>query len=212
MFRKHALARGYEILVIFVAIVMSCVILFVFFARQFGPETGERAKQASQEAYSESGGKSFKIMEISIEDGTDSMPGSIDYVYIHLKLSPGSEWISLNRTLLDLEIEENRSTSYIFSSAINCSSKNQSDPLSIYNSTNNGKFGMEYIFRGSDERGPGVLTENEIGLLCFKTPRSLSNDENFRLTIVPSRGVPFYYEQSLPQNLNKQKTVIYKRA
>lgn len=204
-------ATSNELLFLSIAVLIGGAIMMALVFPDMATKGAGRAKTAAEESAEDAGARSLKVLEVYFEDGKDSSPGSVDYMYATLKLAPGSEQVSLRSLSVQIELEN--TTSYIFNQSLNCSSKNESAPESIYNPKNIGYFGVNYGLESRGERVWGVIAQGDIATICMKSQRSITNDEKIRVQINLGRGVvPFSLEREMPQNINIQKIQIYKMS
>jgi archaellin len=201
-----------EILVVFIAVLLTCfVVVFIVINPSMVKESKD-ITQTSKNAAERAGNIALKVNQIYVEDGQDATPASIDYWYVQMKLAPGSQWIAMNTTLMILSIGNESSRQYTYDRTINCSKHDISAIDSLYNQSHTNTFGVEYALRTANPDAiPGYLMTGDIMVTCLRTPRTISNDEIFDFTIIPKNGVVFNLEQSMPENLNMQRTVVYER-
>jgi len=171
----------------------------------------ETGKQAMTEVSS-----SFQSLEMYATDG--STGDGVDYFYNSLKLSSGSEpmkftnnyilfTVSLNNQSLDYTFDGNTTTG---ASLINCSLDPSTDSTegSLSNTTNDGKFGIEYVMTGSHFT-QGYLSDGDIVKICFKAPRTIGRTEDVRFTYLPKSGSPLRLKLTMPSIMSENRIYIY---
>lgn len=201
-----------QLVIGFIVIIGTILVLVVLLFTGVGKDTTDRFAVTMDQAPANAGGRALKVMEIYAENGVDDTPGYIDYWYLKIKLQPGSGWMNMYQKTIQFAVGNETTEYYTFNESINCSVKNETDIHSIYNTRHSNHFGITYLIRGGGARSFGTLAQGDLALLCFKAPRSIQNDEAFRLNVFPALGVPFGFEDDMPQNLNQERIVVYTRA
>jgi flagellin FlaB len=152
--------------------------------------TGERAKDQISTAVT--------TLLIYAEDGSSG--NSVDYFSLKLKLAPGSDPIQLNGTLVEIDLKDNSSDlTYATAADANCSNTSSLD---------NGEFGVDYLIT-SGSTSSGYIARGDIVKICFKSPRSVTPDEDIAVRIIPKSGVPISIETAMPEVINQQRIYIY---
>lgn len=167
-------------------------------------------------AAAEEVGTSMQNGEIYAIDGSSG--DSVDYFYNTIKLSSGSEplkftsnyilfTVSLNNDSKEYTYDGNNTNGESF---INCSvdpiTSNASDSLA--NSTNEGKFGIQYLMQG-EQYTPGYLSDGDVVKICFKSPRAVITQEEMRFTYLPKTGSPLRLKILTPSIMSEKRVYLY---
>jgi len=147
--------------------------------------TGERTKgQVST---------SLSVLLIYAEDG--STGNYVNNFSLKLKLSPGSDPIKLNDTLIEVDLSDD-SADLTYDSTRTCPS------------VSTGNFSVEYLVEGSDYT-PNYLHRGDIIKLCFEAPRNVIADEDISIRIIPKVGTPTVIETATPEVINQKRSYIF---
>jgi len=172
---------GIATLILLSAITLVSAVIFVAFTTT--------AEQVNQEARSagmtirENIGSAMNVIDVYAEDGSTS--NSVDYFYMSIKPPYASDEIKLNDTLLIFGLD-NISEEYQYDNTINCSIKTSGNSSSIYNSTNNGHFGVAYP--NGDYTYENTIVAGEVVRLCWKSPRSIEKGDKILINFFGIRG------------------------
>ncbi|MGM5483990.1 MAG: archaellin/type IV pilin N-terminal domain-containing protein [Nanobdellota archaeon] len=131
------------------------------------------------------------------EDGSD---GNVDTFFASLRLSPGSDAIKLEDTLVEL-ILDNASSQYV-------SNGSNTTDLSAGDIAESSKFYYEYEISGTSHKD-GYLQPGDVVTLAFNSSRSVSEDEDYRITFVPKTGSISQVFGSTPDIMTDTKVYLF---
>lgn len=151
-------------------------------------------------------GTSMTNVQLYAEDGRDA---HVDYFYYTVKLSSGSFPISFGNAVMTMNLN-NISQEYTYggNGVIDCSIKNISNSSSIYNDTNYNKFGLDYVLR-SGKYTPGYLFPGSVVSLCFKSPRTIAEQQDLELKLVMKVGATLKLETQTPALMTNSRVYIF---
>lgn len=196
MFRNKKGASGIGTLILFIAMILVAAIAAgVLIQTSMNLQskalsTGSKAKtQVSTQA---------TFSAVWAEDGTD---GSVDYVYASMRLAPGSDAIKLDDTLIEYILDNvsgqftanNETTATLNSAAIDV------DATEFY---------YKYEIEGTGHKD-GYLMPGDVMTIGFKSSRSVSEDEDFRLSFVPKTGSISQIYGATPDIMTDTKVYLY---
>lgn len=127
------------------------------------------------------------------EDGTD---GKIDSIFQNLKIVPGSEVVKLTDTLVSVDLA-NMSTDLIYDNASACDA-----------SVAAGNFAAKYLKNGT-EHLDGYISVGDVVQLCYALPRSVSEDESLRVSVVPKIGSVMTIRVITPPAITTKRVFLY---
>ena len=124
------------------------------------------------------------FLSILATDGTDN---NIENFYAQVRLAPGSEGIKLDKLSINLLLS-NMTANYVYSNeACTNVSDSSGDGFYVDSANENGTFTVQYIQKASNHRD-GVLARGEIVKICFRSPRSINEDEKISIRLTPKSG------------------------
>jgi archaeal flagellin FlaB len=138
--------------------------------------------------------------------GMNGSRGNIADFFAEVRLAAGSDPVKLNDTLVDL-ILSNMSNSYRF----NASAVTQCN-ASVTQNTATGSGFSRYDFQytlTSSNFISGYLQQGDVGILCFRAIRNVSENEVWNLIIVPRAGQSASVQQVVPNTLTTLKVDLY---
>lgn len=150
-------------------------------------------------------GTTLSTVEIYAQDATGDY--NVEYFYHTIKLSSGSEATKLGGMLITMSTR-NTSQDYNYSNTINCSVEDETDNTSIYNSTNNGRFGAKYAIQSSGGED-GYIVTGDVVKLCYRAPRSIIEGEDIKISVLPQFGHKLIYTTMLPGLMYDQRIYMY---
>ena len=127
------------------------------------------------------------------EDGSD---GAIDDVFQNIKIVPGSEVVKLSDTLVSVDLA-NMSTDLVYSNASACD-----------DNVSTGIFAAKYLKNGSEHLG-GYISVGDVVQLCYGLPRSVSEDESIRVSVVPKIGSVMTIRTITPPAITTKRVFLY---
>jgi archaellin len=140
-------------------------------------------------------------------NGTD---GSIEDFRQKMKLSPGSDPITMSDVLIEFDTET-LSADYVYS-AENCTRATDTGGVGdgyFYNSTyHNGTFTLKYLVKGPNSQS-GYMVRGDIIMLCYASPGSINEDVNIMINFVPKRGTPMTIETATPNIMTAERVYIF---
>lgn len=199
MFKKKA-DMGIGTLIIFIAMILVAAIaagVLVQTATSLQNKAllaGERTKgQVSTSA---------QVLLLFAEDGSSG--ASVDRFFAKMKLSPGSDPIKFNDTLLEFDLQDT-SADLIF---------NKSDgtcadwEYGTDSSSGSGNYSIEYLVTGPEWKNE-YLHRGDVILLCFESPRAISSDEDISIRFIPKVGTPTILETSVPDIIGQTRIYVF---
>lgn len=186
---------GMGTLIIFIAMILVAAIASSVLISTTGSLQNKAlstGKMTTQEV-----GTSLTAVELYGEDGQNQ---SLYYFYETIKLSAGSDPLRFTDTLLYMNLN-NQSQDYRYSTSINCSN---SSSLDLYNTS----FGVSYQITGTSNK-TGYLTTGDVAMICFRSPRAVSEGEKFKITIIPMIGHVLAIETLTPSLMINTRIPIY---
>ncbi|MFP4111576.1 MAG: archaellin/type IV pilin N-terminal domain-containing protein [Candidatus Woesearchaeota archaeon] len=136
---------------------------------------------------------SLSVLLIYAEDG--SVGNYVNNFSLKLKLSPGSDPIKLNDTLIEVDLSDS-------------SSDLTYDPLNTCPATTTGNFSVNYLVQGADYT-EHYLHRGDIIMLCFQAPRAVLADEDIAIRVIPKVGTPTVIETATPEVINQKRAYIF---
>jgi flagellin FlaB len=143
---------------------------------------------------------------------TDGSNGNIEDFRQKIKLSPGSDPITLDDVLVEFGTET-LSGDYVYSDE-NCtrdtSTAGDNDGY-FYNSTHsNGTFTVKYLVRGPNSQD-GYIVRGDIVMVCYAAPTTggIGEDANIKVNFVPKRGVPMTIETATPNIMTAERVYVF---
>jgi archaellin len=132
------------------------------------------------------------------EDANDS---TVDYFYVKISLTPGSQAIKFEDVLVALDTK-NTTKSYSYSSSVTCNTSSTMD-------SNTGNFGAAHLLESSTSHNDDYIVRGEIVELCFKANRAIGEDEEVTIQMVPKVGNPVLLNMVLPTIMNSKRVFLY---
>lgn len=147
--------------------------------------TGERSKSQV----------STQVVPVTIygEDGTD---GNVETFYAKVKLGAGSDALHFDDMLIDFSLKNLSQDMITHSASMNC------------NETNGTYFTTTHLVQG-DNYDPSYLQRGDIVQICFESTRSVGEDENVEITIMPKIGTPTTIDSVLSGIITQKRVSIY---
>ncbi|MFP4111575.1 MAG: archaellin/type IV pilin N-terminal domain-containing protein [Candidatus Woesearchaeota archaeon] len=145
--------------------------------------------------------------------GTNGSDGSIEDFRHKLKLSPGSDPISMDDMLIEFGTED-LSSDYTYVGT-NCSyygacDGSYSSALGYCGDTanNNGTFAVKYLVKGSNHQD-GYLVRGDVAMLCYRAPGGIGEDTTLVIRIVPPRGIAMAVETATPNIMASERVYVF---
>ncbi|MBN2880524.1 hypothetical protein JXM83_00585 [Candidatus Woesearchaeota archaeon] len=125
-----------------------------------------------------------------------SVDNSVETLYQNVKLTPGSEFVNLNDSVITVDLKDS-SAELVYDSTEPCNS-----------SVNSTKFSARYLKNGSEHRAGYVVT-GDVVQLCYKTPNSVREDSTFRITFIPKVGSVMTVQGTTPGVMTTTRVFLY---
>lgn len=134
------------------------------------------------------------------EDGADA---NVDYFFASMRLAPGSDPIKLGDSLVEL-ILDNTSQQYEASAS--------EDADGVINTTEmdaaSTNFLWDYEIDGTGHV-TGYLMPGDVLVMGFKSPRTVTEDEDYRISFVPKTGSISQIYGATPDIITDSKVYLY---
>ncbi len=139
-------------------------------------------------------------------NGTD---GFVDDFRQKVKLSPGSDPVTLEDALLSFDTEMiNGDYRYSNASCGRNTSVACDDGYCFDSSDNNGTFTVRYLVEGPNNQ-QGYIVRGDIVELCYAAPGSIGEGTKVLVSFNPSRGTPLVVETSTPNIMTAERVYIF---
>jgi archaellin len=195
---------GIGTLIVFIAFILIAAVAALVLLSNMS-DVRNKALKTSKATVDEVG-TSLTNVQLYAEDGTDA---KVDYIYYSIKLSSGSEPLRFADSVMTFNLNNiSQEYSYADESVVNCSRKDATDPTSIYNETTTGKFGLQYILK-SGRYTPGYLFPGSMVVLCYKTPRTIREQEKFESKIILKVGATLLLQTETPALMTHSRVYIF---
>jgi flagellin FlaB len=146
--------------------------------------------------------------------GEDGSNHYIDFVYMKLKLIPGSEPIKFNNALLSINLN-NQSAELNFreinesnNEVHNCTYTGNEVDSAFMTSGSRGNYSVKYILKGTANKD-GYLNRGDVVTLCFQMPRPVFSDEDIKIEFSPKVGKSLVIETSVPEAALTKRVYIF---
>jgi flagellin-like protein len=133
------------------------------------------------------------------EDGESA---TVDYFYLKIMLAPGSQPIKFDEVLFAFDTK-NTSNDFSYDSGIECNTTADLDGGAGAN------FGVQYLLSSTTDHQDDYLMRGEIAMICFKSTRSIGEDEDLAFQIVPKVGNPVILDVTVPAVVNTKRVFLY---
>ena len=137
---------------------------------------------------------SIRPIVVYAEDG--SSDNNVDDFFATLKLAPGSDAVKLEHVLVEFALS-NASDDLLYD-----------DSVSSCDSPVNTGFYVEVLIEG-DNHDSDYLQRGDVVKLCFKSGRTVGEDETVRLSLIPRVGSPTVIETAMPDIITQQRINIF---
>ena len=127
------------------------------------------------------------FVEVTGEDGQD---GDLENISILMRLSAGSDPISLNETLMTIALNDNTGN------------------LRYGTTASTTVFSVTYHVNGTEHRD-GFMVRGDLIEVELTPPRDLTEDESVRITFVPKVGTQSVVEFRTPSVLSRQNVILF---
>ncbi|MFP4111574.1 MAG: archaellin/type IV pilin N-terminal domain-containing protein [Candidatus Woesearchaeota archaeon] len=143
----------------------------------------------------------ISVLLVYAEDGSTN--NDLDNFSMKIKLTPGSEPLKLNDTLIEFDLSDG-SADLEYNSTGDCETAG-----SFKTSTSgDGVFAATHLVEGSEYR-QHYLHSGDVVKVCFASPRSITPDEDIAIRIIPKVGIPSVIETATPEVINQQRSYIF---
>ncbi|MFP4111579.1 MAG: archaellin/type IV pilin N-terminal domain-containing protein [Candidatus Woesearchaeota archaeon] len=146
--------------------------------------------------------------------GTNGSDGTIEDFRQKIKLSPGSDPITMNDGLIEFGMSS--SSSDLIYVGTNCTyygsdcNSSYEDHLGYCSdaANDNGTYTVKYLVEGPNHED-GYLVRGDIAMLCFRSSVDVEEDKSIRISFVPKRGTPMTVETATPNIMNSERIYIF---
>ena len=140
-------------------------------------------------------------------NGTD---GTVNDFRQKIKLSPGSDPVTLEDALLSFDTETvNGDYTYSDEDCVRDPSELGAGTGYFFNSTfNNGTFTVRYLVEGPNNQ-QGYIVRGDIVELCYAAPGDIGEDTKVLISFNPSRGTPLVVETATPNIMTAERVYIF---
>jgi len=177
---------GIGTLIIFIAVVLVAAIAASVLLGTTGSLQQRALTTGKQTEREVSGG--LVVVTMAASDGSN---GTVDTFEMLVKLTAGSDPISLNDTLLTFDTKNtSQSLSY-----------NDSAPSATSFNVTYAKMGREYKY--------GYLSRGDVVQLTFKSSRPVGESELIRLRLIPKHGIIVPLDVVSPDVMTQSRVVLY---
>ena len=145
---------------------------------------------------------------------TNGSDGDVEDFRQKIKLSPGSDPVTLEDVLIGFDTETiagdytyggTNCTAYSGSGCVGWSE----DDGYCFNSTHqNGTFAIEYLVEGPNNQD-GYIVRGDIVQLCYAAPGTIAEDTNVLISFSPKRGTPMVIETATPNIMTAERVYIF---
>jgi flagellin FlaB len=201
LMRKKA-EMGIGTLIIFIALLLVAAIAAGVLIQTSG-SLQEKALTTGDQAKSQIS-TNIDVVEVSATDGIN---GTIKYFTMIAKLSPGSDPIKLNSTVITFNTFNTTST-IVYAGTGASYEYNASSGYYTNASSGRGKYSAEYLQKGSNWV-EGNLQRGDVIKIYLAAPREVTEDEILRLNIIPKIGTPTLIKFTTPNVINTERVYLY---
>lgn len=196
MFNRKA-EIGIGTLIIFIALILIATISASILITS-STTIQDKAKDTAKDATNFLTG--MDIVEITATDGTS---GYLRTFQILAKLSPSSEPINFDSTVITLNLFD-RSTTLVYRNGIT-----SYDELNgYYTSGDSGYYTISYVTANSNQI-TGKLQKDDLVKIYLYAPRNINSDENIRFNFIPQSGTSKKIEFQTPTAISNKLELLY---
>lgn len=141
---------------------------------------------------------------------TNGVDGQVEDFRQKIKLSPGSDPVTLSDILIEFDTEST-SGDFIYRAGTNCTRAPDCSGTSgyCYDAVNaNGTFTVKYLVSGPSNQA-GYVVRGDVVMLCYSAPGNISEDTNIMINVIPKRGVPMVVETATPNIMTAIRVYIF---
>ena len=139
-------------------------------------------------------------------NGTD---GSVNDFRQKVKLSPGSDPVTLEDALLSFDTETVSGDYTYFDGDCDRDADCTVGDGYCYDETNrNGTFTVRYLVSGPNQQD-GYIVRGDIIELCYAAPGDIGEDTKVLISFNPSRGTPLVVETATPNIMTAERIYIF---
>lgn len=189
---------GLSTLIIFLAMIMvSTITAQVLIQTSQGLqstalEVGKRAQRQISTYVS--------VLSISADDGSDD--SKIDNMYMQIRLSPASESIKLNDTLINI-FTDNQKAELLYKEG-SCTN----DSTGFETIAGRGFYTVEYLKNSTNNKN-GYVQSGEIVKICMQLPESAGESNQIKTTIIPKDAMPTTTTIRTPSTIYQKNIHLY---
>ncbi len=172
---------GVGTLILFIATIVVSAIA----AGVLTQTAGSLQSQALKTAKDAQGSVATRLDVLSLT-ATDGSDGTIEDFNAEVRPSAGAEAMNLKALSLSMGLS-NMSEDLVYSNG-SCAAAANASGDGYYSANGTGTFTVSYI-QTSSNHVDGVLQPGEVAKLCFAAPRSIGEDEQFSIRLLPKVGM-----------------------
>lgn len=155
--------------------------------------TGERSKEQVSTALS--------TVLLTASDGSDD--NAVDYFEHTIKLAPGSGPVKFNETTIEFDTKDDSADLAYAGHRANCNAGNGYATVG-----DAGTYTVVYVENGTLAQ-TDYLQSGDLVKICYEAPRSIVEDEEITVTIIPKVGNVEQVDTSTPNIIAEQTIVVY---
>lgn len=140
------------------------------------------------------------VLAIFSDDGRDN---ALENAYIQTRLSPGSDVVKINDTVVSV-FTSNTKADLVYKSG---PCDNSTGGFST-DANGKGFFTIEYFKNATDHRA-GYIMPGEVVKICFKLPEIVGEDREIKFSIIPKVGIPTTTTILTPSSIVTKNTFLY---
>ncbi|MBN2880526.1 hypothetical protein JXM83_00595 [Candidatus Woesearchaeota archaeon] len=129
--------------------------------------------------------------------GEDALiDNSIEILYQTVKLTPGSDFISLNDSMITVDLT-NSSVELLYNATAPCDA-----------TVGSLQFGVRYLKNGSGHIN-GYVGTGDVVQFCYRPPSSIREDSTYRIMFVPKVGSVMTVQGTTPGTITTRRVFLY---
>ncbi|MFW5746249.1 MAG: archaellin/type IV pilin N-terminal domain-containing protein [Nanoarchaeota archaeon] len=197
MFKSKKAEAGIGTLILFIAMILVAAVAAGVLIQTSSSLQSKALATGSKAKTQVSTSASF-VSLYGEDSDSDSM---IEYLFAEVKLSPGSDPIKLNDSLMEFILNND-------SADLDYNGEVRSCNTTVADTAGTSKYSIEMLINGSGHR-QHYLQTGDVIKVCFKTKREIEEDEDMKLTFVPKTGSISMVHTSTPDVITTKKVYLY---
>ncbi|MFP4656350.1 MAG: archaellin/type IV pilin N-terminal domain-containing protein [Candidatus Woesearchaeota archaeon] len=145
-------------------------------------------------------GTALQVLQVHAENGSSG--GTVDDFFVKFKLSPGSEAMRLEDTLVEFDTSD-ESAFLRYNESVDCSARNYTT-----GGDGEGNFGARYMIEGNSWTD-GYIHAGDVLEICFESPRSIGSEEDVSIRLVPQVGMASVTETAVPEIIGQTRIYVF---